>query len=77
MHTTTRMTTFEASNDKSMSSLIPSNNTAKLASHKKFPKFQNGDLVRVPEKRTFIQKVIQQFGKGNFLKYIKIIKRIQ
>ena len=41
VHTTTRMTPFEASNDKPISSIIPSNN-------KKVPKFQVGDYVRVP-----------------------------
>ena len=44
VHTTTRMTPFEASNDKPISSLIPSNNS-------KLPKFQVGDYMRVPDKR--------------------------
>ena len=52
-HTTTRMTPFEASNNK----LLPSNNnrTAKLAPHNnnKLLKFQVGDFVRDPDKRNF------------------------
>ena len=70
VHTTTRITPFEASNDK----LIPSDNenihtegasrTAKLASHtegasrnnNKLPKFQVGDFVRVPDKRNLYSK---------------------
>ena len=64
VHTTTRLTPFEAGNDK----LIPSNNnhhtegascTATLASHNdsiKIPKFQIGDFVRVPDKRNLYSK---------------------
>ena len=55
VHGTTKMTPFEVSaNNK----LIPNNNntnTAKLASHI-LPKFQVGDFVRVPDKRTLYNK---------------------
>ena len=49
VHTTTRMTLFESSNDKTISSLIPSKNS-------KLPKFQVGDYVRVPDKRNIHSK---------------------
>ena len=49
VHTTTRLTPFEASNDKPISVLIPSNN-------KKIPKFQVGDYVGVPDKRNIYSK---------------------
>ena len=49
VHGTTKMTPFEASNDKSILSLIPSNNN-------KLPKFQVGDFVRVPDKRSEYSK---------------------
>ena len=53
VHGTTKMTPFEMSFNK----LIPNNNnnTAKLASHK-LPKFQVGDFVRVPDKRSVYSK---------------------
>ena len=56
VHGTTKMTPFEMSTNKK---LIPNNNTntAKLASQK-LPKFQVGDFVRVPDKRSIV-KVIQ------------------
>ena len=70
VHNTSRMTLFEASNDKPKSCLIPSNNT-------KLHKVQVGEYVRVPD-----QKVIQQIGNGrsklkNFLKYIKLTQLTQ
>ena len=49
VHTTTRMTPFEAGNDKPISIIIPSKN-------RKIPKFQVGDFVRVPDKRNFFSK---------------------
>ena len=52
VHTTTRMkhnTPFEASIDKTISSLIPCNNSD-------LPKFQVGDVVRVPYKRKLYSK---------------------
>ena len=54
VHGTTKMTPFEMSTNNK---LIPNNNnnTAKLASHK-LPKFQVGDFVRVPDKRTLYSK---------------------
>ena len=54
VHGTTKMTPFEKSTNKK---LIPNNNnnTAKLASHK-LPKFQVGDFVRVPDKRSVYSK---------------------
>ena len=56
VHGTTKMTPFEMSTNKK---LIPNNNnnnnTAKLASHK-LPKFQMGDFVRVPDKRSVYRK---------------------
>ena len=83
VHGTTKMTPFEASNTTAKLAshkLIPSNNIhnytpAKLAWHK-LPKFQVGDFVRVPDKRTFIQMVIQQIGMEIFSKFIKLTKRI-
>ena len=52
VHGTTKMTPFEMSFNKP----IPNNNiTAKLVSHK-VPKFQVGDYVRVPDKRSVYSK---------------------
>ena len=48
MHATTRMTPFEANNDKPIPNVIPSN--------KKLPKFEVGDFVRVPDKRNIYSK---------------------
>ena len=45
VHGTTKMTPFEASNN----SLIPSSN---IINNIKIPKFQVGDFVRVPDKRS-------------------------
>ena len=49
VHGTTKMTPFEASNN----SLIPSN---KNINNIKIPKFQVGDFVRVPDKRSVYSK---------------------
>ena len=63
------MTPFETSNDKPIPSLIPSNNNRKNS----YPKLQVGDIVRVPDERNIVGKVIElQNGKENFLEYIKL-----
>ena len=72
VHTTTKMTPFEA------------NNTAKLASHKpidpptfvnkpKQPKFQVGDYVRVPDKRNIYSKGYTTNWNRELFKIHKII----
>ena len=49
VHHAIRISPFEASNDKPISSLIPSNNN-------KLPKFQVGDYARVPDERNIFSK---------------------
>ena len=55
VHGTTKMTPFEMSTNNKLKPNNNNNNTAKLASHK-LPKFQVGDFVRVPDKRTLYSK---------------------
>ena len=69
VHTTTRMTPFEAINQP----IDP----ATFVSKPKQPKVQVGDYVRVLINAIYIVKVIQQIGIENFLKYIKLFQLTQ
>ena len=57
VHTTTKMTPFEASNNSLLpSNNINNNNKIPRDSYRSFAKFQVGDFVRVPDKRNIYSK---------------------
>ena len=67
VHGTTKMTPFETSNN----SLIPSDN---IINNNKFPKFQVGDFIGVPDKRSVYSKgyTIQGYWNRELFKIHKI-----
>ena len=72
VHTTTKMTPFEASNKK----LVPCNNiinTEGALRNNKIPKFQVGDFVRVPDKRNLYSKGYTTNWNRELFKIHKII----
>ena len=82
VHGTTKMTPFEASNNKLIARIAlrtehASRKNNKMPKLPKFPKFQMRVFVRVPDKRSVYSKVIQQIGIENFSKYTKLIPRTQ
>ena len=64
VHTLTRMTPFDASNDKPIPNVKPSNT--------KLPKVQVGDFVAVPDKRNIYSKRKTSNWNRNFFKRNKI-----